>query len=81
MKKAVKIVLGCAAIGTVAAVISKVVKDIKEEKEYEESLEANEKDADESEFVDEDIDNETANSFDDEEDDFTRKVKEATPTA
>lgn len=81
MKKAVKIVLGCAAIGTVAAVISKVAKDIKAEIEYEESLENDEKKADESEFVDEDIENEMSDLFDDEENDFTKKVKAVTPTA
>lgn len=31
MKKAVKILLGCAAVGTIATVVTKIVKDIENE--------------------------------------------------
>lgn len=78
MKKVVKILLGCAAVGTIATVVTKIVKDIKEEKEYEASLED---DDNGNEFVDEDIENEMANEFEDlkSTEDFDKKVNDITP--
>ncbi len=78
MKKAVKILLGCAAVGTIATVVTKIVKDIKDEKEYEASLEDEDN---ESEFVDEDIENEiSSSSFPlKSTEDFDKKVNDVTP--
>ena len=61
MKKITKVILGCAAVGTIAALITKAVKEIKKEDDYEMS------------------DNDIANEFEDEEDDFTKKVNEVIP--
>ena len=70
MKKITKVILGCAAVGTIAALITKAVKEIKKEEDYLDSL-----DEDDYEMSDDDI----ANEFEDEEDDFTKKVNEVTP--
>lgn len=68
MKKITKVILGCAAVGTIAALITKAVKEIKKEEDYLDSLDKE----DDYEMSDNDI----ANEFEDEEDDFTKKVND-----